>query len=240
MTPGSVHTWCRHRAHNVHTHPHTPCVCVHSAESTRERTQRRLRRRRCGSRCVPPRSAMATVQPATLFLTRVLRSPRLRSAAANTNKPATKQKAGNSYEAIFYSVSRSNRGAIVPTSDKVRRQRKLDRLAFEVLTAQHTEPDSWMRWTDWFQLTKAKCGILGLGNTTFSECTKRLLDQGRIRQSQIAKNRFYQAVFTPGNLPGAVSSRSESGGNGDGPVAPALDKAAQALAFLLKKPSNVI
>jgi hypothetical protein len=181
----------------------------------------------------PHRSPCGLHNVATLFLTRVLRWSR-------RNKPVIEQKAGNSHEAIFYGVTRSNRGATVPTSDKVRRQRKLDRLAFEVLTAQHIEPDSWMRWTDWFQLTKAKCGILGLGNTTFSECTKRLIAQGKIRQSQIANNRFYQAVFTPRSLPRAVPSRSESSGNGDGPVAPALDKAAQALAFLLKKPPNVI
>jgi len=134
----------------------------------------------------------------------------------------------------------------VPISDKIRRQRKLDRLALEILAAQHTKPETWMRWTDWFQLTKAKCGILGLGNTTFSECTKRLLDQGKIKKSQIDKNKLYQAVFTPrrsGSLAGERedSSRSENGGSGPDPAAPVLDKAAQALAFLLnRKPSSVV
>jgi len=84
----------------------------------------------------------------------------------------------------------------MPISDKIRRQRKLDRLAFDTLVAHHTEPDSWMRWTDWFQLTKAKCGVLGLGHTTFSDCIKRLLDQERIRRSQTDKNRFYQPIFS--------------------------------------------
>jgi len=125
----------------------------------------------------------------------------------------------------------------MPVSDKTRRQRKLDRLAFEILAARHTE---WMRWTDWFQLTKAKCSIIGLGNTTFSECTKRLLDQGRIRKSQVEKNRFYQAVLAPRSLASEDASRSENGGSNHDPVAPAPDKAAQALAFLLKKPPNVI
>jgi hypothetical protein len=113
-----------------------------------------------------------------------------------------------------------------------------------------------MRWTDWFQLTKAKCGLLGLGNTTFSDCTKRLIDQGRIRKSQVAKNIFYQPIFVLGSsgvkasstrsLAGEASSRSEpssrseNGGGDHGSVAPAPDKAAQALAFLLKKPLNVI
>jgi hypothetical protein len=100
-------------------------------------------------------------------------------------------------------------------------------VAFEILAAQHTEPDGWMRWTDWFQLTKAKCGILGLGNTTFSDCTKRLLDQGKIRKSQIAKNRFYQAVFIPGSSLGIESGRQES--------SVVLDKAAQALEQLSRK-----
>ena len=139
----------------------------------------------------------------------------------------------------------------MPISDKIRRQRKLDRSAFDTLAAQHTEPDSWMRYTDWFQLAKAKCGSLGLGNTTFSDCTKRLLDQHKVRKSQIAKNRFYQPIFVPGNLGGKAPSRSDSSrrsdlprsnsGSGHGPVAPTLDKAAQALAFLLnRKPSGVV
>jgi hypothetical protein len=118
----------------------------------------------------------------------------------------------------------------VPVSDKTRRQRKLDRVAFETLAAQHIEPDSWMRYTDWFQLTKAKCGLLGLGNTTFSDCTKRLLEQGKIRKSQIAKNRFYQAVFIPGSSLGIESGRQES--------SVVLDKAAQALEQLSRKSVN--
>ena len=130
----------------------------------------------------------------------------------------------------------------MPVSDKIRRQRKLDKLAFEILAAQHTRPDSWMRWIDWFQLTKAKFGILGLGNTTFSECTKRLLDQGKIRRSQIEKNRFYQAILAPRSLASEDASKSENGGSSHDPAAaPVLDKAAQALAFLLnRKPPSVI
>ena len=120
----------------------------------------------------------------------------------------------------------------VPISDKTRRQRKLDRVAFETLAAQHTEPDSWMRYTDWFQLTKAKCGLLGLGNTTFSDCIKRLLNQGKIRKSQIAKNRFYQAVFILGNSLGIENDRQESSA--------VLDKAAQALEQLSRKSSSVL
>jgi hypothetical protein len=87
-----------------------------------------------------------------------------------------------------------------------------------------------MRYTDWFQQTKAKCGLLGLGNTTFSDCIKRLLDQGKIRKSQIAKNRFYQAVFIPGNALGIESGRQES--------SVVLDKAAQALEQLSRKSVN--
>jgi hypothetical protein len=109
-----------------------------------------------------------------------------------------------------------------------------------------------MRWTDWFRLTKAKCGILGLGNTTFSECTKRLLDQEKVRKSQAAKNIFYQPIFALGSSgvkasstrssvgEASPSTRSDNGGSGRDLVAPAPDKAAQALAFLLKKPPNVI
>ena len=126
----------------------------------------------------------------------------------------------------------------MPISDKTRRQRKLDRLAFEILAAQHTKPETWMRWSDWFQLTKAKCGVSGLGNTTFSECTKRLLDQHKVRKSQIEKNKFYQAILAPRSLVGEASSRSENGGSDHDPVAPTLDKAAQALAFLLNRKSS--
>jgi hypothetical protein len=118
----------------------------------------------------------------------------------------------------------------MPISDKTKRQRKLDRVAFEILAAQHTEPDNWMRWTDWFQLTKAKCGLLGLGTTTFSDCTKRLLDQGKIRKSQIAKNRFYQVIFTPGSSSGVDCQESSV----------VLDKAAQALEQLSRKSSSVL
>ena len=119
----------------------------------------------------------------------------------------------------------------VPISDKTRRQRKLDRLAFEILAAQHTKPETWMRWSDWFQQTKAKCGLLGLATTTFSDCTKRLLDQGKIRKSQITKNRFYQVIFTPGSSSGVDCQESSV----------VLDVAAQALEQLNhRKPPGVL
>jgi hypothetical protein len=126
----------------------------------------------------------------------------------------------------------------MPESDKTRRQRELDRLALEVLAGRHTGSESWTRWTDWMELIKARRGDRGLGNTTVSECTKRLLDQGRIRRSpQIAKNRFYQAMFPPGSSSGVVSSKGENGGSDHDPVTPASDKATQALAFLLNRKS---
>jgi hypothetical protein len=60
------------------------------------------------------------------------------------------------------------------------------------------------------------------------------MDQGKVRQSQIEKNRFYQAIFSPGSLAGETSFRSD-------PVAPTLDKAAEALALLLnRKPPGVV
>ena len=124
----------------------------------------------------------------------------------------------------------------MPVSDKTRRQRELDRLAFEVLVARYTGPESWMRWSDWFELTKGKWGDRGLGNTTFSECTKRLLDQCKVRRSQIAKNRFYQPIFTPGSLLGVDPLKSDCQ---ESSVVP--DKAAQALEHLLnRKPPSVV
>src|SRR6516225_10126616 len=116
-------------------------------------------------------------------------------------------------------------------TDKQRRERQLDELAFEVLAARHIGPESWMRWSAWFELTKAKQGDRGLGNTTFSDCIRRLLEQGRIRRCLIAKNRFYQVVFPPGSSSGVI--------NGGDSVTPASDKAAQALAFLLSKTPQV-
>jgi hypothetical protein len=106
-----------------------------------------------------------------------------------------------------------------------------------------------MRWTDWYNLTKAKCGLLGLGHTTFSDCTKRLLEQEKVRKSQIDKNRLYQPIFVPGTgSSGGVKTtsagskpRSENGGSGRDPGVPPADKAAQALAFLLnRKPPNMV
>jgi hypothetical protein len=121
----------------------------------------------------------------------------------------------------------------MPESDKARRQRQLDHLAFNVLAGRYTGPDSWMRWSDWFELTKAKQGV---GNTTFSDCTKRLLEQGKVRQSQIAKNRFYQAVFTPGSSVGVDLLKSDCQES-----SVVLDKAAQALEHLLnRKPPDVV
>ena len=121
----------------------------------------------------------------------------------------------------------------VPLSDKARRQRELDELAFRVLAARHTGPESWMRWSDWFELTKARLGDCGLGNTTFSECTKRLVDQGKVRRCLFVKNRFYQAIFTPGSSSGAM--------DGHDSVAPTSDRAALALEHLLsRKPSGVV
>jgi hypothetical protein len=125
----------------------------------------------------------------------------------------------------------------MPVSDKTRRQRELDQLAFGILASQYTGPESWMRSMEWLELTKVRRGEQGLGHTTFSDCIKRLLDQGRIRRSQIAKNIFYQPVFVPGNLSGMAASGSENGESDHDPVAPAPDKAAQALAFLLNRKS---
>ena len=123
-----------------------------------------------------------------------------------------------------------------PETDKQRRQRELDRLAFAVLADRYKGPDSWTRWTDWFELTKAKQGDLGLGPATFSDCIKRLLDKQTIRRSQIAKNRFYQVIFASRSslevdLP--KSDRQDS--------SVVLDVAAQALEQLNhRKPSGVL
>jgi hypothetical protein len=85
----------------------------------------------------------------------------------------------------------------------------------------------------WLELTKAQRGEQGLGHTTFADCIRRLLDKQKIRRSSIAKNRFYQAIFLPGNLPGIESDCQESS------VVP--DKAAQALEHLLnRKPPSVL
>jgi hypothetical protein len=118
-----------------------------------------------------------------------------------------------------------------PETDKQRRQRELDRLAFAVLADRYKGPDSWTRWTDWFELTKAKQGDLGLGPATFSDCIKRLLDKQTIRRSQIAKNRFYQVIFASRSSLEVDLPKSDV----------ALDKAAQALEHLLnRKPFDVV
>ena len=107
----------------------------------------------------------------------------------------------------------------MPLSDKMRRQHELDQLAFNILASQHTE---WTRWTDWFELTKAR-RPRGLGDDTFCQAVKRLLNEQKIEQSQIAKNRFYRAIFTSRSLSEAQETTV------------VLDRAAQALAFLLNK-----
>jgi hypothetical protein len=117
-----------------------------------------------------------------------------------------------------------------PETDKQRRQRQLDQLAFEILAARHTE---WTRWTDWFELTKAKWHNGKLGDDTFCQAVKRLLNQGRIRRSQIAKNRFYGVIFSSGSSPEVASSSDLA--------ASVPDKATHALAFLLnRKPPGVV
>jgi hypothetical protein len=84
-----------------------------------------------------------------------------------------------------------------------------------------------MRWTDWFELTKAKQDV---GNTTFSDCVRRLLKQGKVQRSQIAKNRFYQVIFAPGSSPGVDLLRSDRQES-----LVVLDVAAQALEQLNRK-----
>ena len=55
------------------------------------------------------------------------------------------------------------------------------------------------------------------------------MHQGKVRRSQIAKNRFYQVIFTPGSSSGVDCQESSV----------VLDKAAQALEQLLsRKPLN--
>ena len=117
----------------------------------------------------------------------------------------------------------------MPISDKTRRQRELDQLAFGILDARHTGPETWMCWTDWFELTKARQGDLGLGPATFSDCIRRLMDQGKVKRSQIAKNRFYGVIFTSGSSPEVISSHDSA--------APTSDKAVQALEHLLNRKS---
>ena len=122
-----------------------------------------------------------------------------------------------------------------PETDKQRRQRELDQLAFGILAGRYTGPESWTRWTDWFELTKARQGDLGLGPATFSDCIRRLMDQGKVRQSQIEKNRFYQAIFVPGSSPGIDPLQS-----GCQESSVVLDMAAQALEQLNRKLSGVV
>jgi hypothetical protein len=85
---------------------------------------------------------------------------------------------------------------------------------------------------EWFELTKARRGEQGLGHTTFADCIRRLLDKQKIRRSpQIAKNRFYQAIFVPGSSPGIDPLQS-----GCQESSVVLDMAAQALEQLNRKP----
>jgi hypothetical protein len=123
----------------------------------------------------------------------------------------------------------------MPESDKTRRQRELDHLAFNVLAARHTGPDSWMRWTDWFELTKARYDDRGLGPATFSDCIRRLLKQGKVEKSQIAKNRFYRVIFTSGSSPEVNLPKNDRQGS-----LVVLDVAAQALEQLSRKPAGVV
>jgi hypothetical protein len=55
---------------------------------------------------------------------------------------------------------------------KARMQQDLDALAFKVLLSFRQQGG--MRWTDWFETTRAQRGKLGLGTGTFSETVKRL------------------------------------------------------------------
>jgi hypothetical protein len=83
----------------------------------------------------------------------------------------------------------------------------------------------------WLELTKAQRGEQGLGHTTFSQCIKRLMAKDKVRRCQIAKNRFYQAIFGPGNSLGTGNDEN------DDLIVSVPDKAAEALAVLLNKRS---
>jgi hypothetical protein len=83
-------------------------------------------------------------------------------------------------------------------TDKAKRQRELDELAYRVLVGEYEGPESWTESVAWFELTKAKRGEPGLGTTTFSNCRKRLLAKRKVRIWETAKNKFYQAVFDAG------------------------------------------
>jgi len=121
----------------------------------------------------------------------------------------------------------------MPETDRQRRERQLDQLAFGILAGRYTGPESWTRSMEWLELTKARRGEQGLGHTTFADCIRRLLDQGKVKRCQIAKNRFYQVIFVPGNLSGIDSDCQES--------SVVLDKAAQALEHLLnRKPPSLV
>src|SRR6516164_8230538 len=120
----------------------------------------------------------------------------------------------------------------MPETDRQRRERQLDQLAFGILAGRYTGPESWTRSMEWLELTKARRGEQGLGHTTFADCIRRLLDQGKVKRCQIAKNRFYQAIFVPGNSLGIENDCQESS------VVP--DVAAQALEQLNRKSPGVI
>jgi hypothetical protein len=113
---------------------------------------------------------------------------------------------------------------------KAKRQRELDELVFGVLVS--FRHHGAMQWVDWHEMTRARRGERGLGTTTFSDAVKRLMGEGRVRMDA---NGSYLAIYDSG--PGLLALRSGAGSVSESAVS---DKAAQALAFLLKKPSDVL
>jgi hypothetical protein len=90
---------------------------------------------------------------------------------------------------------------------KETKESELEDLALIALLSLHRGPESWTQWVVWFELTKARRGGK-LGNTTFTETVKRLLDKGLVRKNV---DGLYQVVVEAGSTP--HSWRFPSSGN---------------------------
>ena len=80
---------------------------------------------------------------------------------------------------------------------KAAKEDALDDLAFYALFTLYRGPQSWTSYTEWFEVTKVGRGKQGLGNDTFNDTVKRLIEAGRVRKS--FPDGLYQIVVEAGS-----------------------------------------
>jgi hypothetical protein len=92
---------------------------------------------------------------------------------------------------------------------KAAKEMVLDDMAFGTLFRFYRGPGSWTGFNEWFEATKTVRGKQGLGNDTFSDSVKRLIEAERVRKS--FPDGLYQVVLEGGAKDASTSSEAAPG-----------------------------